>query len=307
MLSIKTCSTAFLLNPVVFLLVLPFSCVVNRPPSDKEPVIKLGQRVWTAGEIKLRLRLNALSFAPLEEAKTAFLQEMWFRSLVETWAEKNKVQAPALVLSKEEKALFGHDQALLQAFRDHKSYMSLYSLFLKETARQLAEPPLREQKKFYHKNKSLFFEPPHCFLKQIVVKKKKQALVLRRRIEEGEDFDFLSRVYSRQKPVTGRVKKGDLEVFDRVCFGSKPTAQKLSFKGKVLSRVVKSPYGYHIFLIEGIGGGRQKSFPEARGHITALLRESALRRELKAWLQKEKETGSIWLNQKLWNKLVSAP
>lgn len=302
MWSIKTWSKTFLFNPVVFLSFSPVSCVNNPPSLNKEPVIKIGQRVWEFGELQQKLHI-AGQLNPPDEAKKELLREIMLQSLVENWAKKNKVRIPRPPLSREEKAVFGHPRTLLQAFRDHKSYKALYKLFLEDTARRLLEAPLKAQKKFYRQNKALFFEPAHCFLKQIVMEKKKQALTLRQRMEENKDFDLLSRLYFQQQPVPHRVKKGDLEVFDRVCFSPSALSYKPSPAKKFLSPVTKSPYGYHIFLIEGIKQGRQKTFPEVQEQIVALLKESAVRQEIQNQLQEQIKATPVWTNSKLWSQL----
>ena len=290
----------------VWLFFSPLSCK-SRPSSlDKEPVIKIGKRVWGFGELRQKLHFAGLlnSLTPAE-AKKELLKEMALRSLVENWAEKNKIRWPRPPLTQEEKAIFGRSRALMQAFRDHKSYKSLYQLFLKDIALSLPEASLNQQKKFYSQNKSLFFELDACFFKQIVVEKKKQALSLRRRIEEGASFDRLSRSYSQQKSALNRAKKGDLEVFDRVCFGPSAPSYRPSPEKKFLSPVVKSPYGYHVFLIEGIKPGRQKSFAEAQELILSLLRESALSQEIRSQLRRQIKATPVWTNQKLWSKVHS--
>ena len=263
---------------------------------DKAIVIKVGQRVWSFREIQnyFQIRLNS-SFSEKqkpEDFKKALLNEIALRSLVENWAREKQIQNKKVFLTEEEKSLFSKQKALLRALKDHKSYLSLYNFLLEDLAKKGSAPSLKQQKNFYSQNKNLFIQPPACHLKQILVKKKRLAYSLKKRLKQGESFEALSQIHSLKKS-PGWVQKGDLEIFDRACF--KQTS--------ALSQVLKSPYGYHIFLVGDKKPGKQKSFKQAQKQILRIFREKIAKKQFQAWLKKQISKNPVWTNEKLLNTI----
>lgn len=229
---------------------------------------------------------------PLEEIKKELINELVLRALVENWASQMKTQSPPPVLTKEERERFSKPASLFRALKEHKNYLSLYSLLLKELSKGIKAPPLKTQKTFYQKNRQSFILPASCRLKQIMVKKEKLIQTLEKRLREGESFDQLSRLHSLQRH-PGWVKKGSLKLFDRACFGH----------GKRLSPIMKSPYGYHIFLVEEKRPEQKKSFPQVQNHIIQLLKTDSVKTQFQSWLKKETSQTTVWTNKKLMDKI----
>ena len=116
---------------------------------------------------------------------------------------------------------------------------------------------------------------------QIVVRSPAQALQIKARLEEGEDFALVA---SRVSIGPEAVRGGDLglisretmpEPFDKTLFKLRP--------GKI-SPIVKSAYGYHIFKVTEIRPARARSFADCREIVMARIRA-----------QKEDAAFTVWL------------
>ena len=263
---------------------------------ERAIIVKVGDRSWTFQEIQdyFQVRLNAFSPGKqnLKQLKKEILNEIFLRSLIENWAEQKQIQSKKLFLNEEDKSFFSKYNSRRKALKDHKSYLSLYNLFLKHLFEKTPAPLLKEQKKFYNKNKDLFFEPAVCHLKQILVKEKRMAIALRKRLKQGEAFDKLNQLYSLQQN-PGWVKKGDLEVFDTACFKHR----------EALSPVLKSPYGYHIFLIGGKKSKKQKDFNQVQEQVIRILKTNKAKEQFQVWLRGEISKTPIFTDKKLLDKI----
>ena len=259
-------------------------------------VIKAGDKEWTVKEIRnyFHLRVNkAFSEGQKpEDLKKELLNEILLRSVVENWGRQNQIQIEPISLTEEEKKSFPKYSVRRRALKDHKSYLSLYNLLLKNFFKKTPKPSLKEQKNFYNKNKDRFVEPATCRLKQILVEKKQLAQSLLNRLKQGENFDTLNQLYSLKKN-PGWVKKGDLDIFDKACFDSP----------KPLSSVLKSPYGYHIFLVEEKRFRRQKNFQSVQRQILQNLKTKGAKEQFQIWLKQEIFKTPLFIDKNLLDKI----
>ena len=256
----------------------------------------MGQRVWTFKEVRdyFHFRLNGAFLEGQEpkNLKKEFLNEIFLRSLVENWAKQNQIQSKKIFLTEEDKKIASKHSPWFKALKDHKSYLSLYNLLLKDLVQKTLAPSLKKQKSFYNKNKSRFMEPASCHLKQIVVKKKKWAQALQKRLKQGESFDAFHKLHSLKRN-PGWIKKGELDIFDKVCF--KDQFKRVNF----LSPVLKSPYGYHIFLVGEKKLSRQKTFQQVQKQIIQIFKTDQAKEQFQIWLKQEIFKTPLFVDKKL--------
>ena len=281
-------------NLICFAFLFTLSCTKSQ---SEEPAVKVGERVWTFKELQnyFQFRLNKFPHEEqnLKKLKRDILKEIFLISLIENWARQKKIESKKPFLSEEEKTLFLKHNSSLKALKNHKNYISLYNAFLNDLFKKIPSPSLKEQKKFYDINKSLFTEPAACYLKQILVEKEKLAYSLQKRLKQGEAFDNLNKVYSLKKS-PGWVKKGDLEVFDRACF---------SHNKDSLKPVLKSPYGYHIFLVEQKKPSQKKQFKQVQEKIIKILKTNKAKEYFQSWLKQETTKTPLFTNKNLLEKI----
>lgn len=223
--------------------------------------------------------------------KKEFLNEIILKSLVENWGRRKKIKSSKVSLTKQERESFSRPTSLFKALRDHKNYMSLYALLLKDFIKKTPDPLIHEQKAFYQKNKKLFITPASCQLKQIVVEKKQLIQSLQKKLNQGESFELLSKLHSIKKHPNW-VKKGDFKLFDRVCF-----------EQNAPRKPIKSHYGYHVFLVKAKQPGRKKLFKEVQNNIVQILKTKQSKKQFQIWLKQELFKTTVWTNPKLLDKI----
>jgi len=157
MLSIQLLTKHFKLGLLSFFLLL--SC--TKKNQDNTVVIKVGKKIWTFKEVQNYFQFRLTVSAFLEEQspdqlKKELLNEIFLRSLVENWAQRNKIQSEKILLTEAEKKTLPKNNILKTTLKDYKNYLSLYNLLLKDFLKKNPDPSLKKQKTFYNKNKILF-------------------------------------------------------------------------------------------------------------------------------------------------------
>lgn len=143
---------------------------------------------------------------------------------------------------------------------------------------------------YYREHAEEFEVPERVRVRQIVLANKEEAVKVRERLTDGtESFELVAQEVSlspdaAQGGEIGVFAKGKMPPeFDQVCF---------SLQIGEISRVVKSPYGYHIFRVEERLPPGTLSFQDARetihGKLFAERREQTFSEYQKAlWNQAE--------------------
>ena len=270
---------------------LLFSCVKIQ---EKKLAVKVGEQAWSLKEVQDYMELRLPDFQNKKnktKIKEEILSEILFQALLENWAKKNGKLSNKPFLTKEEKLLF-KDKRKLKSLKKFKSYLSLKQALLKELERKSPSPSLDRQKLFYKKNKAQFLQPPLCQLEQILVDNQKLAQTLYNKIKKGALFSDLKKLYSPEKN-PGWIQKGQWDLFDKACFEEK----------KALSSVLKSPYGWHIFLITAKKPQKQKSFSESQEKILKILKKQALPSQIQKWLKEESLKAPVFKNKNLLDQI----
>lgn len=147
-----------------------------------------------------------------------------------------------------------------------------------------------EIRSYYDANREEFQQPLMVRARQIVVATEEEANTLRTRILRGEDFAELARLHSlspdaRDGGDLGYFAKGQMpEEFDEVVF---------RYRVGTISRVVQSPYGFHIFKVEDRTRPRLMKIDEVRDRIAAEIFESRQETFFKEWLDSLKKQARI--------------
>jgi len=148
----------------------------------------------------------------------------------------------------------------------------------------------KEIKDYYNANKAKYQMPLMVRARQIVVATEEEANKLRRKLLHGEDFAKLAREYSLSPDAKnggelGVFAKGQMpEEFDEVVF---------RYRVGSISKVVKSPYGYHIFKVEDRIRPRLQKLEEVRDQIAAEIFQNKQEAYFKDWLESVKKQAKI--------------
>ncbi|MEE9613829.1 MAG: peptidyl-prolyl cis-trans isomerase [Thermodesulfobacteriota bacterium] len=148
---------------------------------------------------------------------------------------------------------------------------------------------------YYDENISEYEVPEQVRVRMITVNTEEDAKEVKKRLRK-EKFAGLAEEVSvspeaRDGGDLGFFGKGDMpEEFEAAVFSLKP--------GRI-SKVVKSPYGYHIFKVEEKKKGRKLGFKDVKDDIMERLRLEEAGKEFDKWLTSLKENTTVEINEAL--------
>ncbi len=152
----------------------------------------------------------------------------------------------------------------------------------------------KEALQYYETHISSFQLKPRVRVRQIIVADGEEAIQILKRLKKGESFEKLA---TKKSLGPEKVKGGDLGYFSQ---GERPAEFDRVFSMEVgtISDVIESPYGYHIFKLEGKSEPRQLSFEDAKLGILQELRQKKGEEEYQKWLKGIKGKAKIKINKK---------
>ncbi|HLB25575.1 MAG TPA: peptidylprolyl isomerase, partial [Nitrospirota bacterium] len=133
--------------------------------------------------------------------------------------------------------------------------------------------------KYFREHKDEFRRPARARARQIVVQTRAEADKITAELRRGADFAALARARSLSPDSKSG---GDLGYFSK---GEMPPQFAVVFRMRPggISRVVKSPYGYHIFKLEELRKAAEPDFAEAYPEAVKRLAQEAGEDEFARW------------------------
>lgn len=269
---------------------------------DKPILVINGHKISTkefSERLALRLRtydaLTAKDEANLERAKTQTVNAFVLEDIARDYAKKNGISTTSAEVDAEAKKLqanypdeFAFRRALAEeniAYDDWKKDVELTILQKKILAKITAstpEPTEKEMQGYYDSHKTLWNQPPRVRLRQIVLDKEDDAKRIEEQLSKGESMAKLAKQFSvapegSNGGDTGWLPKGTLDVFD----------QAFKMKEGQRSKVLKSPYGYHIYELIKKEPEGHLSFENAKAKIRAALKEQREQQVFSSWLEEQ--------------------
>jgi len=153
-----------------------------------------------------------------------------------------------------------------------------------------------EAELYFKTNRRLYASARRVRVVQIVIRDRDRAEGLLKRLKAGEDFGKVAREVSIGPEAE---RGGDLGFFER---GMMPEAiDRVVFSLPVgkLSRVVRSPYGFHIFKVLEKDETRGRNFAEIKEWVRADLRKLKEAEEYVRWIEGLKAKAEIRINRPL--------
>jgi len=243
----------------------------------------------------------------LDQLKTTFLDQIINRKLILGEARRIDIH-----VSEEE-----INKTILALKRDYagetfKTMLEGRGMSFEEWKRRLKEKLLAEKvintvahfdgpiddesvKQYYEEHIEEYSFPEQVRARQIVVATVEEAKEILRRLRKGEDFEQLAKEKSMMPE---RVYGGDLGFFAR---GEMPEAfdEVFSLKLGVLSKIIKSPYGYHIFKVEEKAEAKVQEFDEVKDEIANQIRKKKSGQLYYKWLSQLRAKAKIKINKQL--------
>jgi parvulin-like peptidyl-prolyl isomerase len=294
---------------------LLLACTSEKSRIGNKVALKINNREISTQDFADRLAtklkgMDALQVkdeAHLETMKKQTIESFIIEGLVRDYAEKNQIRVDAKDLEAEINKIRSHypdDNAFKQALADEnmayeqwKSGLE-FSLLEKKViatlSKDLPEPKDTELKAYFDANKREFERPARIQLRQIVVATEDNAKRIYDEVQAGKNFAELAKKFSvapegENGGVTNWIEKGTLEVFDN--------AFKLNVGQR--SKVVKSPYGYHIYEVLKKEPEARLSFDQAKASIRTALKERQEQSTFATWLEAQLKSSTVLRNDAL--------
>lgn len=243
----------------------------------------------------------------LDQLKTAFLDQIINRKLILGEAgrmgirvSEEEINNTILVLRRD--YAWGSFKTMLQArgmsFAEWKRRLT-EKLLAEKVIRTVSQfnSPIDDKsvRQYYEEHLDQYSFPEQVRARQIVVVTEDEAVKILRRLRKGEDFEKLAK---EESMMPERLYGGDLGFFAR---GEMPEAFDEVFSLKVgeVSKVTKSPYGYHIFKVEEKVEAKVRDFDEVKDEIAHRIRKEKSEQIYYEWLSGLRAKAKIRINQQL--------
>ena len=182
----------------------------------------------------------------------------------------------------------------IDKWRSELEFTVLQKKIFDKITSSLPEPTEAELKAEYDPKKPEFNKPARVRLRQIVLEKEDDAKRILEELSNGGDLAKLAKKYSiapegSNGGDTGWIEKGTLEVFE--------PAFKMNVGTR--SKVLKSPYGFHIYEVIKKEPEARLSFADAKAKIRARLMEARSQKAFTAWLEENIRKASVRRNDDL--------
>lgn len=278
---------------------------------DKTVLIVNGHEVSTqafAQKLASKLRdydaLQAKDETSLERAKEDIVQQYVLEYITRDYAAAEKITVSSDEIeakAKEVRASYPDDYSFRRALADGnlsidewKSSLS-FSILQKKVydavTAKMPEPTEAEMKAEYEATKTQWQQPARIRLRQIVLEKEDDAKRIMEEIEGGKSLASLAKEFSvapegANGGDTGWLDKGTLEIFD----------QGFKMREGARSKILKSPYGYHIYEVIKKEPETRLSFQDAKAKIRARLMEKSSQTLFSQWLEAQVRKSSVKRN-----------
>ena len=153
-----------------------------------------------------------------------------------------------------------------------------------------------ESTNYYKKHREEFNRPVEIRARQMLFKNRDEAIKVLKLLEEGGNFASLAQKYSQSPDrenggALGYFSAGQLPIeFDEVLF-------KLPVKQ--ISDPVKSPYGFHLFVVERKRKAGLRPYAAVKDEITTQLYQQKEETAFHLWLENLQKTTEMRINWEL--------
>jgi parvulin-like peptidyl-prolyl isomerase len=194
------------------------------------------------------------------------------------------------------------NEALLRGYVDFDQWKNrvreqlLVNKIIKKVTEGIAPPNYQEIKRYFEANQDDFRSPQMVEFRQIVTRAREEAENLLRRLHGGEQMSELARKYSIAPEAesggkVGWVAKGHLnESMEKVLF---------SMPKGMISPVIETPYGYHIFEVLSVRPEGVKELPKVIEEIESKLLTQRREEFFEKWLQEMRSHFKVQVDQDL--------
>jgi peptidyl-prolyl cis-trans isomerase C len=281
---------------LLFVFLLAFGCTQNTEKIANKKILQVNDHSMTTKEFSHRLarRLKDLDALAAKDpqtvlkAKEEIVNTFVTQVITLDWARFQKVEVSENDLDSEVKKIrasypddlsfrkvLAQETISFSEWREQLRFTLIERAVFKKIDEQISEPGAQEIKSFYEDNKDDFKRKERIQLRQILVDEEAKAELLKSELKKS-DFAELARKFSiapesKNGGLVGWIEKGSVDFFDPLFALS---------QGQV-SKIFKSPFGYHIARIEKKQAASISSLEEAR---PAIIRRMKAQKEQALYL-----------------------
>lgn len=234
-----------------------------------------------------------------KEDRNSLLNAFLTSQLLLQEADKRKIDVSSEELKKEAKDLqnlLAEKGISLQDFLDRRRDELKIQKLVSEVLREKISVSREELLQFYEKNGGEFQHPEEVHVRQIVLDSESKASAVRELLVQGKSFTEVAARYSlspdrKTGGDLGWFSKGVMPgTFDQICF---------SLPVGILSPIVKTPYGFHLFeVLEKRSAGREP-FEEVEEKIREKLMAEKGRVLFQEWYEALKKESQVKVFEKV--------
>ncbi len=174
--------------------------------------------------------------------------------------------------------------------RDTEQQLTIQRLLKQEVVDRIAISR-KDIQTYYEQHRDRFMRPEEVRVRQIVTRTEEEAEELRKQIQRGASFEQVAKEHSLGPEA---VNGGDLGWFPRGRMP--PEIEEVAFKlwsGTKVSKVIESPYGFHLFQPVGKRPARELTLEQAQPEIERALLDERTREAERFFIRTLREQASI--------------
>lgn len=301
--------------PVLFLLISACRGQEPPPPPALSVATVNGERIGV-GEFEKRLEEQTalvMIKAPLKPEHLTSLKEEVMGRLIEEMLMLQRARELSLTvddIETEERigeikkdygnenfdSLFGKDGIDYHAWKKALLKRMLLEKVIDRDVNVKIQVTDQEAELYFKANRNAYVSARRVRVAQIVIRDRDRAEGILKRLKAGEDFGKVARAVSIGPEAE---RGGDLGFFER---GIMPEAiDRVVFSLPVgkLSRVVRSSYGFHIFMVLEKDEARGRNFAEKKEWVRADIRKMKEAEGYERWIEGLKAKADIRINRPL--------
>lgn len=290
-------------------------CFSHKSAIGSKTVLKINQTEVSAQEFSDRLARRLKGFdalhvkddGNLKRAKEQTVESFVLEVLVRDYAKSANIEITPAELESKISAIrseYPDDNAFRRALADENLPLDIwkknleFTLLHKKVLAQLMKdaptPSESELKVYFEENRKVFSRPARIQLRQIVLETEDNAKRILDELNTGKKFEELAKKFSvapdgENGGVTDWIEKGTLEVFDGA----------FKFSVGQRSKIIKSPYGWHIIEVIKKEPEARLNFDQAKDRIRSLVMERQEQEIFSAWLEQQIKKTKILRNDAL--------
>lgn len=265
-----------------------FACEQPQPEAPAGPLLEVGQRRLSLEQFNHELKLNYPDIGRLPDQrqlqiKTQLVKQLIDRELILGEAARLNVQISPDELDEALADVRGgysaeeFQQVLKATGKTFDAWVSALKLRLltEKVSTAILAPQIRvtekETEDYYRANKDEFRRPVEIKARQMLFSTREEALEVLDQLKNGGDFATLAQKHSRSPDSE---KGGALGYFSAGQLPPEFDDALFDLPVRQVSDPVKSPYGYHLFLVEKRRRAGLRPYAAVKSEITEkLIRE----------------------------------